>query len=149
MKHPKLLRLSLTAGVALGLLGLCQFGSSIESNARMASQFEAQNHLRVVYDLEEVSTPWCILALMEGKDNATGGIDWKAGEIIQLGDYQFYDLGYGSTYPEGELTVEYRGENYELKPRYAEPSAGMYNANPGVERLEVERTCRNVEIMVK
>lgn len=149
MKNPKFVRLSLAVCVALGLLGLYQFGSSIESNARKASQFEAQNSLHVAYDLEKVTTPWCVLALLEGRDIATGRLDWKAGEIVQLGDNQFYDLGYGKTYPANETSVKYRGETYKLRPKYKEPSAGTYNVDLGEESLEVERTCHNVEILVK
>jgi hypothetical protein len=149
MKNQKLVGFSLTVCVALGLLGMCKVGSTIESDTRKLSQYEAQNNLHVVYDLESLSTPWCVLALLEGKDKAEGEVKWRAGEIATLGDNQFYTLGYGESNLSGPVTVLYRGETYKLESEYSDSVAGMYSYQEAVEVLNVERTCGNVEIRVK
>lgn len=128
-----------------GLIGLYWVGSVVQNESRKASQLDALERMGVAFDVEAASVPWCVVALLNGQNEAEGTLPWKAGEAAALGELQFQNLGYGKTYPEEPVTATYKGEVYTLVPVYEEPG----HLDLGADVLSVRRTCQNVEIIVR
>lgn len=148
MKYNNYLKQYWPVWVAAGSLGLCQFAGWVESMSKKASQEDARNNLHLAYDMEKLTNPWCVQALLAGRDEVSGKIPWQAGEVAKLGDQEFYNLGYGKTnLKPTEIFV--RGERFSVADYYRGRTAGMYSFDPGEDAIKITRTCRNVRVEIE